>query len=384
MDFAWRESDVAYRKRLRDFLDDTLPDRWHADYALKGPGSHKMMAFAKGFVPKMAGAGLLTRHWPKAFGGEESSPWEHIILSEELYSCGEPRSSAYMATNFIGPAIMRFGTDEQKAHHLNAIARGDVFWCQGFSEPSAGSDLASLRTAATPVEGGYRINGSKIWTSYAHSADYCFLLARVDGEQGHAAGITVFMLDMKTEGILVRPISSIAGEGDLHEVFFTDVFAPNSARLGEEGRGWQIVRTALHGERVGAARYEFANRGLARAIELLRERKMLSDPVIARRVLDAQATVEATRLMVYKVIDMRVKDVPPTAETSIARHLMMQSDRIVGAIIIDYLPDAATKDGDPFLFMMIEHSRTAGIAAGASEIQLNLISRDMLNLPREK
>ncbi|MBW8297503.1 acyl-CoA dehydrogenase family protein [Sphingopyxis sp.] len=384
MDFAWRSSDDAFRQRLRDFLEGALPARWHADYALKGPGSHKMMQFAKSFVPKMADAGLLTRHWPKAFGGEESSPWEHIILSEELYSCGEPRSSAYMATNFIGPAIMRFGTPEQKEHHLGAIARGDVFWCQGFSEPSAGSDLASLRTMATPVNGGYLINGSKIWTSYAHSADYCFLLARVEGEAGHAAGITVFMLDMKTEGILVRPISSIAGEGDLHEVFFTDVFAPHSARLGEEGRGWQIVRTALHGERVGAARYEFANRALARAIEVLRERDMLRDPLIARRVLDAQATVEATRLLVYKVIDMRVKDVPPTAETSIARHLMMQSDRIVGALVLDYLPDAATRDGDPFLFMMIEHSRTAGIAAGASEIQLNLISRDMLNLPREK
>src|SRR3546814_3378301 len=129
----------------------------------------------------MADAGLLTRHWPQEYGGEESTPWEHIILSEELYSCGEPRSSAYMATNFIGPAIMRSGTPEQKDHHLTAIARGDVFWCQGFSEPSAGSDLASLRTAASPVEGGYRINGSKIWTSYAHSADYCFLLARVEG-----------------------------------------------------------------------------------------------------------------------------------------------------------------------------------------------------------
>src|SRR3546814_16082534 len=104
----------------------------------------------------MADAGLLTRHWPQEYGGEESTPWEHIILSEELYSCGEPRSSAYMATNFIGPAIMRSGTPEQKDHHLTAIARGDVFWCQGFSEPSAGSDLASLRTAASPVEGGYR------------------------------------------------------------------------------------------------------------------------------------------------------------------------------------------------------------------------------------
>src|SRR3546814_18424824 len=135
---------------------------------------------------------------------------------------------------------------------------------------------------SSPVEGGYRINGSKILTSYAHSADYCFLLARVEGESGHAAGITVFMLDMKTEGILVRPISSIAGEGDLHEIFFTDVFAPYSARLGEEGRGWQIVRTALHGERVGAARYAFANRARARAVEGQSERQRRSAPTTGR------------------------------------------------------------------------------------------------------
>lgn len=380
MEFAWNEEQRAYRQELKDFLARHLPDDWLSAYARKGPGSHKMMGFARTFVPEMAKAGLLTRHWPEEYGGRDTSPWEHIILSEELYASGEPRSSAYMATNFIGPAIMKFGTPEQKEFHLGAIARGDVLWCQGFSEPSAGSDLASLRTRAEPVEGGYLINGSKIWTSYAHSADFCFLLARTEG--GSHGGITIFMLDMKTPGILIRPINSLAGEGDLHEVFFDNVFAPESARLGDEGKGWHIVRAALHGERVGAARYEFARRAVNRAVEYLKEQGRFDDPIVQMRAAETLAIAEATRVLVYKVIDHRVKGLAPTADTSIARYAIMQSDVAAANFILEFAPEAAMEEADPYLFIMFEKSRTAGVAAGASEIQLNLISRDYLQLPQ--
>jgi alkylation response protein AidB-like acyl-CoA dehydrogenase len=380
MEFAWSAEQVAFRRRLRTFLERNLPEDWLGAYARKGPGSHTQMAFARTFVPAMAQEALLTRHWPPEYGGENSSPWEHMILSEELWSSGEPRSSAYMGTNFIGPAIMRFGTPEQKEFHLGRIARGEVLWCQGFSEPSAGSDLASRRTRAEPVQGGYLINGSKIWTSYAHSADYCFLLARTEG-RAHG-GITVFMLDMKTPGILIRPIDSLAGEGDLHEVFFTDVFAPYDARLGDEGKGWSIVRAALHGERVGAARYEFARRAVHRAVAYLQERNRFGDAVVQSRAAHALAMGEAARVLVYKVVDHRVKGLPPTADTSLARYAMMQADRAAANFILDFAPEAAAEEADPYLFMLFEKSITAGIAAGASEIQLNLISRDYLNLPQ--
>lgn len=379
MEFAWSSEQAAFRERLRIFLKQNLPEDWLRSYARKGPGSHKQMAFARTFVPAMAKDGLLTRHWPPEHGGENSSPWEHMILSEELWSLGEPRSSAYMGTNFIGPAIMRFGTPEQKKLHLGRIARGEVLWCQGFSEPSAGSDLASLRTRAELTEGGYLINGSKIWTSYAHSADFCFLLARTEG-RSHG-GITVFMLDMKTPGILIRPINSLAGEGDLHEVFFTDVFAPESARLGDEGKGWSIVRTALHGERVGAARYEFARRAVHRTVAYLKELGRFDDPFVQSRAAQALAMGEAARVLVYKVVDHRVKNLAPTADTSIARYAMMQADRAAANFILDFAPEAVAEEADPYLFMLFEKSISAGVAAGASEIQLNLIARDYLNLP---
>ena len=379
MEFAWSEEQRAFRKRLKSFLGENLPGDFLANYARKGPGSHKMMTLARTFAPAMAKAGLLTRHWPEEYGGSDSSPWEHIILSEELYSSGEPRSSAYMATNFIGPAIMKFGTPEQKAHHLGAIARGDVLWCQGFSEPSAGSDLASLRTRAEATDGGYLINGSKIWTSYAHSADYCFLLARTEGA-AHG-GITVFMLDMKTPGILIRPINSLAGEGDLHEVFFENVFAPDDTRLGDEGKGWHIVRTALHGERVGAARYEFARKAVVRAVEYLQAEGRFDNDIVRARAAEAYATAEATRVLVYKVIDHRAKGLAPTADTSIARFSIMQSDVAAANFILEFCPEVVSDETDPYLFIMVEKSRTAGVAAGASEIQLNLIARDHLQLP---
>lgn len=380
MEFAWTEEQMAFRMRLRKFLSENLPADWLRTYARKGPGSRKMMAFAREFCPKMAEAGLLTRHWPKEYGGEESSPWEHFILSEELWGAGEPRSSAYMATNFIGPAIMAFGAPDQKAYFLDRIARGDMLWCQGFSEPSAGSDLASLRTRAEHTEGGYSINGSKIWTSYAHSADFCFLLARTEG--GAHDGITLFMLDMKTPGILIRPINSLAGEGDLHEVFFDNVFAPDSARLGEEGKGWSIVRKALHGERVGAARYEFAARSVKRAVEYLKEQGRFDDPIVQAKAAETLAIAEATRLLAYKVIDHRVQGLQPTADTSIARYAIMLSDKAAADFILEFVPEAAIEETEPYLFLMFEKSLGVGIAAGASEIQLNLISRDHLKLPQ--
>jgi alkylation response protein AidB-like acyl-CoA dehydrogenase len=381
MEFGWSEDEAAFRDRLVGFLDRTLPDDW-SEIARHGPGSHAQMDYAREFCPKMAKAGLLTRHWPKTYGGEDGTPWEHIILSEEMWSIGDPRSSGYMGTNWIAPTLIAHGTPEQKEFHLGKIARGEVLWCQGFSEPSAGSDLASLRTRAEPVEGGYLINGSKIWTSYAHSADFCFLLTRTEGAKH--AGITIFLLDMKTPGIDVRPIGSVVGEGDIHEVFFTNVFAPESARLGEEGKGWAVVRAALHFERVGAARYEAARRTVLKAVAALRRRSAFSDPIVRSRAATALALARAARLLAYVVIDGRAKGLQAGAETSIARYGMYEADKAAGAFVAEFTPEALFDDGDGQLQFEYASAATVGIAAGSAEVQLNLIARDGLHLPSMK
>jgi alkylation response protein AidB-like acyl-CoA dehydrogenase len=380
MEFGRSQEQDAFRARLRAFLDADLPDDW-SGIAAHGSSSPAVMAYARGFCPRMAEAGLLIHHWPAEHGGNDGTPWEHMILSEEMWSIGDPRSSGYMGTNWIAPAIMRFGTGAQKSLHLGRIARGESLWAQGFSEPGAGSDLAALRTRAEKVDCGYRINGSKIWTSYAHGADHIFLLARTEGARHQ--GVTVFLVDMASPGIQVTPIDSVVGDGDLHEVFFTDVFVPEDTRLGEEGKGWAIVRAALHNERIGAARHEMARRAVLRAVSRLRREGRFGEAHVRQRAATALALARAARLLVYVVVDGRVRGTDPGAETNIARLALYEADKAAAAFIVEFVPEALLDvGGDGPLRLAHAQGAAVGIAAGAAEIQLNLIARDGLGLPR--
>ncbi|MGE0386592.1 MAG: acyl-CoA dehydrogenase family protein [Gammaproteobacteria bacterium] len=379
MDFAWTDKHKAYRREITAVLEQALPPDWWETYAWDGPSSKPLMQFARGFARRLAEKDLVVRHWPRAYGGQDTEPWEHIILSEEMWSTGEPRSSLYLGSNWAGPAIMQFGTEAQKRKYLPAIASGEMFFCQGFSEPSAGSDLAAMRTSAERTNDGYVINGSKVWTSYAHSADMCFLLARVGGDR--RSGVSCFLMPMDTPGIRLRTIRGME-EDDTHELFLTDVHLPDDARLGEEGRGWEIVTAALHYERVGAARYEFARRALDHAVAVLRQRGQFEDPIVQAKAASALALCEAARLITYEVIDRRVKNQPPTAVTSAARYAMGMSDQAVANFIATYLPDSLTETGDAMLMAHYKVGTVSTIVAGAAEVQLNLIARGQLQLPK--
>ena len=181
-----------------------------------------------------------------------------------MWIAGEPRGGQYMNVNWIGPTLIRYGSEAQQARYLPPIAEGRALWCQGFSEPGSGSDLASLRTRAVRDGDDYVVNGQKIWTSYAGLADTCFLLARTSDDR--KAGISILLVPMDTPGITVRQIPSLIGEGDIHEVFFDDLRVPPSARLGEEGQAWEIVAYSLRNERLGIPRYAFARAALDRAV----------------------------------------------------------------------------------------------------------------------
>jgi alkylation response protein AidB-like acyl-CoA dehydrogenase len=381
VNFAWTDEQLAYRKRLRDIVERELPANWWQDYAHDGPYPPKFMQFARGFSKVLASEKLIVRHWPEEYGGIEADAWDHIIISEEMWSEGEPRSSLYMGANWAGPAIMKFGTEEQKLEHLRAIAQGEVLWCQGFSEPEAGSDLASLRTKAErQPDGGYLLNGRKIWTSYAHGADIMFVLARMDGT-GHA-GVTCFLVPVRTPGLSLRTIPAMQSAYDFHESTFHNVLLAASARLGEEGAGWEIVRYVLHNERVGLARYEHAHRALEHAVELLQARGRFSSDAVRAEAANCLALVEAARLLAYAVIDARVEGLPPSADTSFARLAMIESDHAVTNFVASHLPDALTEPGDGRLRAHYKTGITSGIAAGTAEIQLNLIAFQHLGLPK--
>jgi len=381
VEFAWAEEERAFREELRRFLDETLPDDWE-EISKGGPGSEAQADFSRDFCATLAERGWLTQSWPREYGGSDASAWRHAVLGEEMWRIGEPRGPQYMNVNWIGPTIMRYGTEEQKRGHLPRISRGDVLWCQGFSEPEAGSDLVALRTAARREDDHYVVDGTKIWTSYANHAEFCFLLVRTDPESKRHRGISVLLVPMDTPGIEVREIPSVVGERYFHEVFFTDAKVPVACRLGPEHEGWEVVSYALQYERVGAARYARAALTLDRLAEHARERGVLDDPRIQERLGQARARCEAARLLSYRVIDLRAKGEPPTADTNVARVAATRAERAVAELALEVFGADALAYGS-FADSQFRMAMTAGVAVGTTEINLNLVASRLLGLPRE-
>jgi alkylation response protein AidB-like acyl-CoA dehydrogenase len=377
MEFGWTPEQDALREKVAAFLSAHLPADWGM-IASQSPGSQAVTDYSKQFCPPFAEAGMLASHWPQEFGGADAPAWEHFIIGEMLWEAGEPRGPQYYNVNWIGPTIMKYGTEEQKQLHLARMLKGDAVWCQGFSEPSAGSDLASLRTKAERDGDSdrYLVNGQKIWTSYARLADTCFLLARTG--QGHKE-ISVFLMPMDRPGITVRPIDSVVGDGDLHEVFFDDVEVFESERLGEEGRGWEIVRYALNFERVGIPRYALGLKTLDRVVENLKAGGSFGEGA-RLAAASAHAACEAAKLLVYESVDQRSKGTPDTGIASLARTATVRAENLVAEFVLDFAPHLFAGDAEPMVATHHKRAIAAGLAAGAAEVQLNLVARNMLGL----
>ncbi len=379
MDFEWSADQHGFRQRVRDLLQKALPADWE-EKSRYDTSSRYVSEFSRTFCPLLAREGLLIPHWPRQYGGEDIDPYYHWILGEELFAWGDPRSYQYMNVNWVGPAILKFGTLEQKDEHIGRIAAGTHIWCQGFSEPSAGSDLAALSTKAQRTDAGYVIDGIKVWTSGASLADFCLMLARTGPDRYQ--GISVFLVPMSTPGISARPIPNFMGEFSLHETVFDQVELPRSALLGQENEGWQIVRQIMHNERIGQPRYSLAMRGLDRAVAILKAKGRFSDQSVRADAARAWAALVAARSLALQVIDARAKRQPPTAVTSIARYALVSADRHVADFLSAYLHDELTDGKDPLISATYRRTGSTGLAAGAAEIQLNLISRDFLQMPK--
>jgi alkylation response protein AidB-like acyl-CoA dehydrogenase len=375
MNFEWDAEQLAFRSTVRAFLAARLPPDWES--LAEGPASEVQSSFAREFCSQLAQAGLLVPHWPQRWGGRDAGPWTAFILAEEMWLAGEPRGGQYMNVNWIGPTLMRFGSPAQQQRYIPPMARGETIWCQGFSEPEAGSDLASLRTRAEKHGSGYRISGQKIWTSYAGHAETCFLLARTAPGKN---GMSVFLLPMDTPGITVRQIGSLIGEGDIHEVFLDQVEVPAEALLGEEGQAWDIARTALSLERVGIPRFALASRMLHRAVARLKQAGRLQGAV--EQAAKARAACEAARFYSYGIVDQRRHGIAVGAEASAARFATVMAERLVAEFVVEHVPEAIC-GGDQMLLAHHQRAIVAGIASGAAEIQLNLIATELLKLPRE-
>ena len=382
MEFGWTAEDQAFRAQVRAVLAEMLPPGWLEHEADPSESDH--IAQSRGFARQLAERGWLTPHWPREYGGDEASPWRMTVLAEELWAHGEPRGPQYMNVNWIGPTIMAYGTEEQKRRHLPRIAAGDVIWCQGFSEPGAGSDLAALSTRAVRDGDDYLVNGQKIWTSYANQAEFCFLLVRTAVTPDPRQGITILLTPMDTPGIEVRDLPAVVGEHAFHEVFFTDARVPAACRLGEENGGWDLIRTALSRERAGSRRYTRALDTVDRLAGWAEQHGLLQDAGLAERLAEAWVACEVARVLSYAVVDEIARGRTSGASASRARVAMTHADRLIGDLCVDLRGVEGLAAGGDADVQYRRLTLVAGIAAGATEVQLDLIARSGLRLGRAR
>jgi alkylation response protein AidB-like acyl-CoA dehydrogenase len=387
LDYEFGEEGDRLRAALRALIHERIPP----DFLGAFTNDPEDLAITQRFCKELAAKGLLTLSWPEEFGGQAGSLWDQTVVREEMWAHHEPRGAQYMGLNWVGPSVMEFGTAAQKAAHLPPIAAGERIWCQGFSEPDAGSDLFSLTTRATPSGEGWRISGQKIWTSYAEMAQFCFLAARVpEGEEGEPSGITIFLIPMDREGIEVRPIASMLGPHHLNECFFDDVSASSDEILGGVGGGPTVIRQGLSYERIGIARYARCDRLLALVSRSL-EGQWDSLPVALRaRWNRALIKVRTARLLAYRCVAAQVRgDITSDTLASVARVAVTQCDQEVAETLLEVLGHRALQGADrrgstpddSFYGAVEDHWRYAQastVAAGAIEIQRETVARSVL------
>jgi alkylation response protein AidB-like acyl-CoA dehydrogenase len=380
MDYDLGGQATELRERLRALIASELP----ADFLGAFTDDPDDLAVTQRFCKRLAEEGLLTVAWPEDYGGGGGSVWQQTVVREEMWAHHEPRGAQYMGLNWVGPAIMAFGTEEQKRQFLPPIAAGEVIWCQGFSEPDAGSDLAALATRAEPDGPGWRISGQKIWTSYAQMAQWCVLAARVGTTAADRhKGITIFLVPMDRPGITVRPIRSMLGPHHLNECFFDDVAVGPDAVLGGVGNGWDVIRRALAHERVGIARYARCDRLLSEVSDELGGWDHLPAELQSQWVR-ALIQVRVARLLAYRAMKEQEDAAPNDATASAARLAVTLCDQTVAELLFQAIEHRSLEDGDsgaPLHGAVEDHWRyaqAATVASGTIEIQRMIVSRALL------
>jgi alkylation response protein AidB-like acyl-CoA dehydrogenase len=378
VDFDLGEDVAALRRELRDLVGEHIP----ADYLGAFTDDPADLEVAQRFCRLLADRGLLCMAWPEEWGGRGASPWEQTAVREEMWALHEPRGAQYMGVNWVGPTIMRHGTPEQQRHHLPAIARGEVIWCQGFSEPNAGSDLASLQTAARRDGDGWFVSGQKIWTSYATMADWCFLLARTSRGEKKQQGLTIFLVPMADPAIEVRPIAAMVGPHHLNEVFFDDLWVTDVDVLGEVGEGWKVVQEVLAFERVGIARYARAERLLMRAPAVLGDDWEELPEELRARWVGMLTHCRRARLLAYRVVGLQQTGRVSPGDAAAYRIAVTRLDQHSADVLMEIV-GLARRDGEEaqrFKRAVEDHWRYAQastVASGSIEVQRILLARTL-------
>ncbi len=390
MEFRFTPEQDAFREEVRSFLKQELPDDWASTPAAQDESGYE---FGQEFLRRLAPKKWIVPAWPQEYGGLGLGLWEQVVFNEEMAYHRAPLLN-FAATGYLGPTIMMYGTDEQKAQHLPGITSNDVQWCQGYSEPESGSDLASLQMRAVQDGDDFVINGQKIWTSQAHYADWMFLLARTDPDAPKHRGISYFLVDMKSPGITVRPLINMAGQEGFNEVFFENVRVPRSGLLGELNRGWYIATTTLDFERSSSSGYPTSLRTLEDLTEFTKETKsngklLIEEPLIRRRIADLWIDLNILRFLSYRVVSLQAQKLVPNYEASIVKVFnseYAQKLAMAGLNTLGLYGQLEPESKYARLYGQFGRSYVTSvgltIAAGTSEIQRSIIATRGLGLPR--
>jgi alkylation response protein AidB-like acyl-CoA dehydrogenase len=366
---------ASLRTRLRALLAEELPPNWVAPFSL----APDIRAVVARVCRRLADEDLLTLSWPLEYGGGGADLWQQTVLREEMWAHFEPRGPQYMGLNWVGPVLMEVGTAEQRARHLPGISSGTAVWCQGFSEPEAGTDLGSLKLAARRDGEEWVLDGQKIWTSYAGLAQWCFLAARTSRSEKKHDGITIFLVPMDSPGITVVPIESMMGEQHLNEVFFDSVRVGTDAVLGEVGRGWDVMGLVLKHERIGIPRYARDDRVLSE----LAGHEGLDEPAAAAEYVRALVHTRVARLLSYRAVALNEAGQLTQQVASLARLASIQLDQEVAELAADVCgPEGLAPAPGRGLLGHVEdvlrYSRSATIASGTIEVQRLVVARAAL------
>ena len=382
MDFSWSNEENKFRQTVQDFLKNNW-DPSKSDL-LEGADDDSFEDM-RTFRHKLAEQGWLIMSWPKEYGGKNASYMQQMIFKEESASYGAPTAGG--AEDILAPALMVHGTDEQKKNHLPPIAKAQVLWAQGYSEPGAGSDLASLTTRAKKEGDFYIINGQKIWSSNAHRSDWMHVLVRTDPDAPKHRGISYVMMDLKTEGINIRPIEQMHARGGFNEVFFEDVKIPSSNLIGEENRGWYIAMTALDFERSGVHLVIGVKRKINEIMEYINTKKDSS--MLIKKITDSIIELEIARLLSYRITSMQSKGIVPNYESSLAKTfgtelIQNHARRVINLLGMHGGLAKNSKHAPLNGTFCQEYISMVGqtIQGGTSEIQRNIMATRGLGLPR--
>ena len=390
MEFKFTAEDEEFRTELRAFMKTELPDPWEGAGRYPEDDDWDLNRVIR---QKMAEKGWLTMHWPEEYGGQNASPVKSAIYNEEIAYMRAPGRDIF-GVRMLGPTLMIHGSEEQKKTHLPSVAKGEIQWCQGYSEPESGSDLASLSTRAVRDGDELVINGAKVWTTMAHRADWIMLLTRTDPDAPKHRGISFVLVDMKSPGVSVRPIINMAGGHEFNQVTFDDVRVPRANVVGDEDRGWYVAVTLLDFERSGIDYSASARRLLDDTKEFATETKrnglpLIEIPWVRTLMADRYIDCEVARLMAYNVAYMQSQDLIPTKEASMSKVFGSEVVQRVTEASLDILGMYGTLGREdkwaPLNGRVQENWMNAfagTIAAGTSEIQRNIIAGRGLGLPR--